>query len=257
MEFSPQVDLRQSVAATRGKAAPPGEGFPIFFLWCGLWCGLCGTCLPPYYPDPGVCSFQHSASGKTKFYVVTSGHVKSIFTSHYRSDTMTKRYSGARQKSVATWGEAVDIWTTHCLISHQHRGGCSLPNPLTMLWGAKRFHRTFTSRYEAQDTICAFGLGTVDNQLSFAIWGCAVTCTVTGTVILPLLWFMLRPPQVFLFWFCVAFSQFVIVAWLLTQMKTGTTTNCAFAAPTIVEAKSGKGGTDSSMQANGFIEILS
>ncbi|KAJ7982906.1 hypothetical protein DFH06DRAFT_1122954 [Mycena polygramma] len=102
------------------------------------------TCLPPYYPDPGICCFQHSASSKTKFYVVTSGHVKSIFTSHYRSNAMTN--SGARQKSVATWGEAVDIWTAHCLISHQHGGGCSLPNPLTMLWGAKGFHRTFASR---------------------------------------------------------------------------------------------------------------
>ncbi|KAJ7851217.1 hypothetical protein B0H13DRAFT_2360246 [Mycena leptocephala] len=117
---------------------------------------------------PGVDRFIHTGD----FYVVRSGKVEAIFTSQVRAEEMTRGVRGSSMVSAPTWGDAMDVWTAHCIFMHQRTGPCACDEySRTLLWGIKGVHCTFTSKKEARDTIARQALGrrllicTEDSQL--------------------------------------------------------------------------------------------
>ncbi|KAJ7032801.1 hypothetical protein C8F04DRAFT_1184751 [Mycena alexandri] len=111
------------------------------------------TCRPHFFPDPGVEAASHSLKAKTRFYIVKSGRVEGIFTSHYMADEQVKEFSGQDSISTRTYAEALAVWAAHCGNSHHLHGGPCPDlgfNGQTTLWGVCGFHRTFTSSEEAR-----------------------------------------------------------------------------------------------------------
>ncbi|KAJ6536380.1 hypothetical protein B0H19DRAFT_1079875 [Mycena capillaripes] len=108
------------------------------------------TCQVPFYPDPGVSYIAQSNDPYGMFYIVRKGRTEGIFTSFLRAEDETRDVANLDQIIPATnWNEAVDIWTVHCLKSHQKHGRVPWSRAhLTariMLWGVKGIDYTFIS----------------------------------------------------------------------------------------------------------------
>ncbi|KAJ7018081.1 hypothetical protein C8F04DRAFT_1199502 [Mycena alexandri] len=100
------------------------------------------TCRPHFFPDPGVEAASHSLKAKTRFYIVKSGRVEGIFTSHYMADEQVKEFSGQDSISTRTYAEALAVWAAHCGNSHHLHGGPCPDlgfNGQTTLWGVCGF----------------------------------------------------------------------------------------------------------------------
>ncbi|KAJ7931891.1 hypothetical protein B0H13DRAFT_1857543 [Mycena leptocephala] len=141
------------------------------------------TCLPRFFPDPGVDRFSHTG----EFFVVRSGKVAAIFTSRVRAEDMTIGVLGSSMITAPTWDDALDVWTAYCIVVHQRSGPCKCDEyTRTLLWGIKGVHCTFTSKKEARESIARRNLGrrllicTEDSQLFSQCDNVVDFCIATG-----------------------------------------------------------------------------